>query len=156
MKYHVAPCTAFALLGALTAVASPQATPPALADQETFRTAVVLLTIDVQVTPSKDAPLRELTLADFQVTVSGRSRPVASAAFLHLDEESVVSNPPRPGQASGSDCVFEFHRKLDRPTAHYRLGIQPVETDRGAREVKVNITDPAFATQWLVWRLPIR
>jgi hypothetical protein len=144
------------LLGALVTVASPAMMPLALADQATFRTGVVLLTIDVQVTPSKDASLRDLTLADFQVAVSGRNRPVESSAFLHLDEASVVSNSPRPGQTSSSDCVFEFHRKLDRPTAHYRLAIQPVETDRGAREVKVNITDPAFATQWLVWRLPIR
>jgi hypothetical protein len=144
------------LLGALMTVASPAMMPLALADQATFRTNVVLLTIDVQVTPSKDGLLRELALADFQVTVSGRSRPVATAAFLHLDEESVLSNPPRPGQASGNDCVFGFHRKLDRPTAHYRLAIQPAETDRGAKEVKVKTADPAYATQWMVWRLPIR
>jgi hypothetical protein len=130
--------------------------PIARADQATFRAGVTLLTIDVQVTPSKDRPLRELTLTDFQVTVSGRSRPVASAAFLHFDEESVLSNPPRRGQASSDDCVFGFHRKLDRSTAHYRLAIQPVEADRGAKEVKVKVADPAFAAEWLVWRLPIR
>lgn len=153
MRSPRALCVALALLGGFTAVASPAARQ---ADQATFRTSVVLLTIDVQVTPSKDAPLRELALADFQVTVSRRSRPVATAAFLHLDEESVLSDPPRLGPPAGSDCVFGFHRKLARPTAHYRLGIQPVESDRGAREVRVKITDPAFATQWIVWRLPIR
>jgi hypothetical protein len=58
-----------------------------------------LLTIDVQVTPSKDKPLR--------------------------------------------------------PTAHYLLAIQPAESDRRAREVKVKTADPAFTAQWLVWRLPI-
>jgi hypothetical protein len=153
MKPPWALYVALALLGGLTAVASSAAMQ---ADQTTFRAGVVLLTIDVQITPSKDAPLRELPLTDFAVTVSGRNRPVASVAFLHLDEESVLSNPPRPGPAGVGECVFGFHRKLDRPTAHYRLAIQPVEADRGAREVKLKIADPAFAAQWLVWRLPIR
>ena len=56
---------------------------------------------DVQITPARDAPLRELTAEDFEVAVSGRKRPVTSAA-------------------------------------------------------RVKTADSAFATQWLVWRLPIR
>lgn len=116
----------------------------------------MLLTIDVQITPSKDAPLRELAPANFQVAISGRNRPVTSAVLLHLDEASVRSNPPRAGQVSNAECIFGFHRRIDRPTAHYVLGIQPTESDRGAKEVKVKTVDPAFATEWLVWRMPIR
>jgi hypothetical protein len=156
MRHYSAPGAAAVLLGGLLVLSSPAATPRALADQSALRTGVVLLTIDVQVTPSKNARLRELTFADFEVTVSGRNRPVASAAFLHLDEASVAPNQPRPGQVSSSDCVFGFRRKLDRPTAHYRLAVEPVDTDRGAKELKVKTVDPAFAAQWLVWRLPIR
>jgi hypothetical protein len=126
-------------------------------DQETFRAGIVLLTIDVQITASKDARLRELSATDFQVAISGRKRPVTSAALLHLDEASVMSNPLRAGQASNTGCIFGFHRRIDRPTAHYVLGIQPTDRDRGAKpEVKVKTVDPAFATEWLVWRMPIR
>ena len=125
-------------------------------EQETFRTDVVLLTIDVQVTPAKEAALRQFGPEDFEVTVSGRRRPVTSAVRLHLDESSVVPNPPRPGRGSNIDCIFGFHRRTDRPTAHYLLGIQPDDAVRAAKAVSVRTADPAFATEWSAWRLPIR
>src|SRR5687767_8716185 len=84
--------------------------------QETFRARIVLLTIDVQVTPSKDAQLQELAPADFHVAIAGQDRPVTSAVLLHLDEASVMSNPPRAGQGSNAECIFGFHRRVDRPT----------------------------------------
>jgi hypothetical protein len=129
---------------------------PTSARQKAFRTGVTLLTIDVQITPSNSAPLREFKATDFDVSISGRRRPVASAAFLHLDEGSVIRNPPRLGSGADAGCIFGFHRKTDRPTAHYLLGIQPAETDREAREVRVKTADSAFSTQWSAWRVSIR
>lgn len=136
-------------------VISAQAVPTS-ATQGTFRAGVTLLTIDVQITPSKSAPLREFTATDFDVTISGRNRPVASAAFLHLDEGSVIRNPPRLGSGADAGCIFGFHRKTDKPTAHYLLGIQPVDSDRSTKDVRVKTADSAFLTQWSAWRLPIR
>jgi hypothetical protein len=147
------------LLGISTLVAAAAmvgAAVPTTADQGTFRAGVVLLTIDVQVTPAKDGALREFGPRDFEVTVSGRKRSVASAVLLHLDEGSVIPNPPRFGQGPDTECIFGFHRRNDRPTAHYLLGIQPIDSDRGAKEVHVKSVDTVFATQWLVWRMPIR
>ena len=156
MSSDSVPRAASLLLCVLAVMIEPAIVARASRAQETFRTGVVLLTIDVQITPAKDAPLRELAAEDFEVVVFGRRRPVTSAARLHLDEASVVASPPRPGPDSDAGCIFGFHRKTDRPTAHYRLGIQPADTDRSARAVTVKTTDSAFATQWLVWRLPIR
>jgi hypothetical protein len=90
---------------------------PAAADQGAFRAGVVLLTIDAQITPAKDAALREFGPRDFDVTVSGPKRPVASAVLLHLDEGTVIANPPRPGQGPGTECIFGFHRSTDRRDA---------------------------------------
>jgi hypothetical protein len=140
----------------VTTAASAAGAVPASEKQRTFRAGVVLLTIDVQITPSKDAPLRELAPADFEVTISGRTRPVTSAVLLHLDEASVVKNQPRPGQSADAGCIFGFHRKTDQRTAHYLLGIQRADIDRATKEVRVKTADPALATQWIVWRLPIR
>ena len=156
MSIDSVPRAASLLLCVLAVVIKPAIVARPLMDQETFRAGVVLLTIDVQIAPAKDAPLRELAAKDFEVAVSGRKRPVTSAARLHLDEASVLPNSPRPGSDTDAGCIFGFHRKTDRPTAHYRLGIQPADTDRSAREVTVKTADSAFATQWLVWRLPIR
>jgi hypothetical protein len=138
----------------LTGAALAGAGPPSSA-QEPFRSDIVLLTIDVQVKSSAPA-LRAFGPEDFEVTIAGRKRPVVSAVRLHLDEGSLLRNPPRPGQGSSTDCVFGFHRRTDGPVTHYLLAIRPEDTVRAAREMKVKTVDPAFATEWVVWRLPIR
>jgi hypothetical protein len=130
-----------------------QQSPPVL------RASVDLVTIDVQVTPAKDAPLRQFTAADFDIRISGQKRPAASATFLHFDEGTVIRNPglsspqtPKPGE-----CAFGFHRKVDRPTAHYVLAVDRSEADRRAVEdVQVVVVDKAFAVQTYVWRSPVR
>ena len=132
--------------------ASPQA-PPVL------RSGVDLVTIDVQVAPTKGAAMRsDLTSADFDVTVSGRRREATSVTFLHFDEGTVTGNSLPRGAAGGSDeCVFGFHRKDDRRTAHYVLGVDRTDADRKeVKEVRVTIRDKSFAVQRYVWRSPIR
>jgi hypothetical protein len=156
MSDDSAPCAASVLLAVLVLMIPAAVVAGAVTAQEPFRGGVVFLTIDVQVTASKEASLQELTAGDFEVVVSGRRRPVTSAARLHLDEGSILPNQPRPGRGANTECIFDFHRRTDRPTAHYRLAIQPAGTDRSAREVRVTVADSTFATEWLVWRLPVR
>ena len=128
-----------------------QQSPPVL------RTGVDLVTIDVQVGSVKGATLRELTAADFEVTVSGRRRKAASATFMHYDEGTVVRKSTMlSADRPAPDCVFGFHPTEDRKTAHYVLGID--RTDADQKEVKgvhVSITDKAFAVQFYSWRSPI-
>jgi hypothetical protein len=64
---------ASALLGTAAKLALSAQQAPAL------RASVDLVTIDVQVTPARDSPLRQLAAADFDITISGQKRPAASA-----------------------------------------------------------------------------
>jgi hypothetical protein len=121
----------------------------------TFRSTVELLEIDAQVTPAKDAPLRELAPKDFNVTIQGRSRPVVGATFLHYDDRAPVRNPP-PNAASDA-CVFGFHRRVDRVTAHYLVAVDRSGADRiDVKEVRVKPVDKAFTVLSFAWRSPVR
>jgi hypothetical protein len=134
---------------------------PVTAEQSptVLRASVDLVTIDVQVTPAKDAPFRQLTTADFDIRISGQKRAAASVTLLHNDEGTVSRNPgsssPHPPTAPG--CVFGFHRKADRPTAHYVVAVERSEADkRDVKDVKVQVVDKAFAISTYVWRSPVR
>ena len=145
---------ACALLGSAADLAlTAQQAPPVL------RASVDLVTIDVQVTPAKGAAFRQLAAADFDIRISGQKRTAASVTFLHNDEGTVSANPgvSSPKTASSSDCVFGFHRKADRPTAHYVIGVERSEADkRDVKDVKVQIVDKAFNAQTYQWRSPVR
>lgn len=90
-----------------------------------LRTGVDMVTIDVQVAAVKNAEMRELTAADFDITISGRRRKAASASFMHYDQGTVIRSP---AAAPSSECVFGFHRKEDRKTAH--CGLQSIRARR--------------------------
>jgi hypothetical protein len=129
-----------------------QQSPPA------FRAGVDLVTIDVQVTPVKNAPMRKLTAADFDISISGRKRPVVSVTPLHDDTGTVTRNPSATGAGPGTfpDCVFGFQRKTNQPTAHYVVGVEATEADRKVvKQVRVKLVVKAFAIQRYVWRSPI-
>lgn len=124
----------------------------------TFRAAVDLLMIDVQVMPAKRAPLRDLTPADFEIRIAGRERPAVSVTLLHYDTGTVVQLPmslrPKLGVPA---CVFGFHRQADRTTAHYLVGVDARDTDReNVKQVRVAIADDAFVAAWWAWRSPAR
>lgn len=146
---------AFAVAATVAGVASvepsrrrPQERPAPL------RAGVDLLTVDVQVAPGKNAPLRSFTAADFGVRVSGRQRPVVSLTFLHLDEGPVARSPLDHGDPN---CVFGFRRKTDRPAAHYVVAVERTAGDRiEVKHVEVELLDKAFAVQWVVYRSPVR
>jgi hypothetical protein len=130
-----------------------QQSPPVL------RASVDLVTIDVQVTPAKDAALRQFTAADFDIRISGLKRRPSSATFLHHDEGTVTRDPglSSPQTARPAACVFGFHRKVDRPTAHYVLAVDRSEADkREVKDVKVQVVDKAFAVRTYQWRSPLR
>ena len=122
-----------------------------------FQAGVDLITIDVQISPASDAPLRDFSVSDFDIRISGRKRPAVSATRLHYDEGKVSRNAPRPGSGTSSACVFGFFRATNRTTAHYTIGVESIDADR--REVKdvvVKVADKLFAAERYVWRSPIR
>jgi hypothetical protein len=132
-------------------VGASQQVPPMVQGQ------VDLVTIDVQVSPAKDATMRQLTAADFDIRISGRKRQAASATLLHYDEGTVARNSTAGGTGDSSpECVFGFHRTRDRTTAHYLVGVDRTDADRQeVKDLRINMVDKAFAVQQLVWRSPI-
>ena len=142
------------LCGGAITLSAQQGTPPPL------RAAVDLITIDVQISPNRDAPFREFTTSDFEVRVSGKTRPVASATLLHRDTGAVRRpsdrTEPLPA-ATDAECAFAFRRTVDRPTVHYLLGVNAIDADRQAvKKVEVKVVDRAFDVQKFAWRSPIR
>ncbi len=112
-----------------------------------------MVTIDVQVAAVKDAEMSELTAADFDITISGRRRKAASASFMHYDQGTVIRNP---AAGPSRECVFGFHRKEDRKTAHYLIGVDRTDADQaGVKDVRVSIVDKNLAVLWYLWRSPI-
>src|SRR5262245_19906740 len=67
--------------GAL-ALASVVASLPLGAQQATFRTAVDVVAVDVQVVDRDGNPLSTLGRGDFEVTIDGRKRTIVSATFV--------------------------------------------------------------------------
>ena len=130
-------------------MASPQSGP-------VLRAGVDLVTIDVQVTPAKNAVMPELTAADFDIRISGRARAAASVTLLHFDDGTVTRSPLRTDAGSSSTCAFGFHRKIDRTTAHYLIGVEQSAADQvEVKQVQVKMTQDGLAVQWIVWRSPI-
>ena len=132
-------------------VQAAQQPPPVL------RTGVDMVTIDVQVAAVKDAEMRELTAADFVITISGRKRKTASASFMHYDQGTVIRNPAAAGANGPSpECVFGFHRTENRKTAHYLIGVDRTGADQtGVKDVRVSIGDKSLVVQRSAWRSPI-
>jgi len=120
-----------------------------------FRAGVDLVTIDVQVIPAGKTALRDLTPADFNVSINDRPRPAVSATLLHLDEGPVNRNA-RAGGVSRPECVFGFQRPKDARTAHYLVGIAAIEADRKGIVVRMTLVDKAFVAQHFVWRTSTR
>jgi hypothetical protein len=127
------------------------------AQPQAFNAGVDLIIIDVQISPSSDAAMRDFIVSDFDIRIAGRKRPAVSATRLHYDEGKVSRNPPRPDSGTASACVFGFFRTTNRATAHYVLGVELIEADRKeVKDVVVRITDELFAAKHYIWRSPIR
>src|SRR6185503_1964819 len=136
---------------ALGASVASQQPPPS------FRAGVDLIMIDVQITPAAKAPLRDLTPADFSISINDRQRPAASATLLHFDEGPVGGKPmPRPGVSSPPECVFAFQRKKNEKTAHYLVGVAAIDADRKGIVVRLKLVDKGLAAEHFVWRTPAR
>ena len=128
---------------------------PAQQQPPVLRGEVHLLTIEVQVTAATDAPMREFVTSDFEVSVSGRRRPVESVTLLHYDEGAVVRDVPR--EANSTTCFFGFHRNVDKASAHYLVAVERSGADQiEVKQVRMRMADKAFAVQRWGWRSPIR
>jgi len=124
---------------------------------QTFKAGVDLIIIDVQISPSSDAAIRDFIVSDFDIRIAGRKRPAVSATRLHYDEGKVLRNPAGADSGTSSACVFGFYRTTNRPTAHYVVGVESIESDRHeVRDVVVKVADKLFAAKRYVWRSPIR
>ena len=127
-----------------------QQAPPVL------RTGVDLVTIDVQVALAKGATLRELTAADFEISIGGRKRPASSVTRLHDDAGTIVRDRARGSEGSTPECVFGFHRQADRTTVHYLVGVERIDSDRkDVKDVRVKAADKAIEVQQYLWRSPV-
>ena len=121
-----------------------------------FRAEVDLITVDVQVTPVRDAPIREFAPSDFAIKIARHERPAVSATMLHHDEGTVISHPPRDTRSTPT-CIFAFHRNKDVPTVHYLVGVETTDADRReVKDVTVSMVDRGFVVQWVAWRSPVR
>jgi hypothetical protein len=122
--------------GPVRAVASPQ--------RPTYRSAVELIPIDVQVVDGGGHPLAGLAVGDFEVTIDGRKRALVSADFVDYGVASTAApssttldSGSRPVAASGApappprvvilavDCLT-----LEQSTA------RPVDVARDGVEVR--------------------
>ena len=121
-----------------------QSTPPS------FHASSELLTIDVQIAPARNAPLRQFLPKEFSVRVSGHDRTAVSATRMHDDTGPVTREVPR---SASPECPFDFRRTVDRPTVHYVLAFDLTESDRKRiSRVAVRIADKMFTVQRYGWR----
>ena len=130
------------------AVLFTQDTPPA------FRTAVNLLTIDVQVVAPQGKPIPALTAEQFDVRIAGRQRKVVFAELLHMDEGAVTQGPRIPTDAATrAACAFGFERSSRGANAHYLVGVEPSDSDKGGiKRPKVKVYDRALTVRRWAWR----
>ena len=137
--------------GSVTAAQTP--TPPL------FRAEADLVTIEVQVTASRTGePVPRLARGQFEIRFDGRQRQLRFATLLHQDKGTVVRGltASQLDPATGaSGCIFRELRALDRPHAHYRIGIEATDADRrrvGKVRVKTTVQD-LYVVRW-TWRSP--
>jgi hypothetical protein len=146
---------------AAVAAAVVTAVAPADAAQQAspkLRAGVDLLTISVQITPTRKGPMpRLLTPADFVVKVRGQQRAIVSATLWHYDTGTVLRHPLDALRQGTPACGFGFHRKVDRTTAHYLLALERIDDDRKPfTKVQVTVIDKAFEVQRVAFKSPIR
>lgn len=131
------------------AVLLVQETPPA------FRTAVNLVLIDVQVVVPQGKPIPDLTTGQFDVSIAGHPRKVVLAELLHADEGAVTRGAAgaHSDAATRAACVFGFERSSKGVNAHYLLGVEPSDTDKGGiKHPKVRVKDRTLAVGRWAWR----
>jgi hypothetical protein len=132
-----------------SAVLFAQELPPA------FRTAVNLVTLDVQVVATQGRPMPSLTAEQFGVSMAGRKRRVVRAELLHADGGTITRGamPADTDAATLAACVFGFERSSNGANAHYLLGVEPNDTDRsGTKHPKVMVNDRTPAVRRWAWR----
>ena len=83
---------AFAVCGGLLLSAQE----PSQGQPPTFRSGVELVSIDVSVLDRQGLPLRDLTPADFVVTVGGKPRRVVSAEFVDVAAAALTGRDRSP------------------------------------------------------------
>jgi quercetin dioxygenase-like cupin family protein len=116
-----------------------------------LRAGTDLLTMDAQVVAAVGKPMPDLTPDRFEVRIDGRLRRVLLAEFLHADGGAITRNP-RPVRTDPA-CVFGFERSGQGTNAHYRLGIEPLDTDKTKiKHRSVRIKDRALAIKRWAWR----
>src|SRR6476619_766285 len=76
-------------LGVLLAAQDPQA------PKTTFKSAVDLVPVDVNVIDKTGRPVADLAADDFSLTVDGKPRRIASAQFISV-ERAIETAPPKP------------------------------------------------------------
>lgn len=129
------------------AVLFTQETPPA------FRAAVNLVMIDVQVVVAPGRPMTDLATEQFSVSIAGHERKVVLAQLLHADERPVTPGVTHTDAATRAACVFGFERSSKGANAHYLLGVEPSDTDKGGiKHPKVRMKDRALAARRWAWR----
>jgi hypothetical protein len=72
---------ALAVLSAVEGLAAQDQPPP----KPTFKSAVDLVPVDVNVIDKSGRPVRDLAADDFTLTVDGKLRHIASAQFISVD-----------------------------------------------------------------------
>src|SRR6187401_804886 len=86
-----------ALTACLLLAAQQEQRPP----QPTFKSAVDLVPVDVNVLDKTGRPVSDLTVNDFTLTVDGRPRRIASAQFISV-QRAIESAPPKPVEYSSN------------------------------------------------------
>ena len=71
------------------------------APKTTFRSAVDLVPVDVNVLDKNGRPVEDLKADDFTLTVDGKSRRIASAEFISVTR-AIESDPPKPYEYSSN------------------------------------------------------
>lgn len=70
-----------------------------------FKSSIDVVQVDVSATDSNGRPIRDLTAADFELTVDGRLRPIVSAQFVSVPSAADVPAPaPPPHYSSNAEA----------------------------------------------------
>ncbi len=106
-------CAAALAATALWSIAAPAETAQAQEPQPTatFRSAVDLVPVDVNVIDGSGRPVADLTAADFALTVDGKTRTIASAQFIAVARttepaEPVPAHYSSNGNAAGGRLIM--------------------------------------------------